>query len=84
MITVITEIIKQVTDSLSLSDIVSLNKTLLLADQIQLTDNVYVNKILTISDGMALAEVVEKSVQGIVKTRIFLIIGDLAVQLTGD
>ena len=30
------------------------------------------------------AEVVEKSVQGVVKTKIFLIIGDLAVQLTGD
>jgi len=84
LITVITEIIKQVTDSLSLSDIVGLNKSLLLADQIQLTDNVYVNKILIISDYMALAEVVEKSVQGVVKTRIFLIMGDLAIQLTGD
>jgi hypothetical protein len=84
LITVITEIIKQVTDSLSLSDIVSLNKALVLADQIQLTDNVYVNKILIISDYMALVEVVEKSVQGVVKTRIFLIIGDLAIQLTGD
>jgi len=84
LITVITEIIKQVTDSLSLSDGVGLNKALLVADQIRLTDNVYVNKILIISDSMALAEVVEKSVQGVVKTRIFLIIGDLAIQLTGD
>ena len=83
LITVITETIKQVTDSLSLSDILGLNKTLLVADQIRLTDNVYVNKILIISDSMALAEVVEKSVQGVVKTRIFLIIGDLAIQLTG-
>ena len=71
------------TDSLSLSDAVSLNKTLLLADQIQLTDNVYVNKILIISDDMALVEVVEKSVQGVVKTKIFLIMGNLAIQLTG-
>jgi len=84
LVTVITEIIKQVTDSLSLSDIVSLNKALVLADQIQLTDNVYVNKILIISDYMALVEVVEKSVQGVVKTKIFLIMGDLAIQLTGD
>ena len=83
MITAITEIINQVTDSLNLSDAVSLNKTLLLADQIQLTDNVYVNKILIISDDMALVEVVEKSVQGVVKTKVFLIIGDLAIQLTG-
>jgi hypothetical protein len=83
LITVITEIIKQVTDSLSLSDIVSLNKALLVADQIRLTDNVYVNKILIISDSMALAEVVEKSVQGVVKTKVFLIMGDLAIQLTG-
>jgi len=60
-----------------------LNKALVLADQIRLTDNVYVNKILIISDYMALAEVVEKSVQGVVKTRIFLVMGDLAIQLTG-
>jgi hypothetical protein len=83
LITVMTEIVKQVTDSLSLSEAVSLNKALLLADQIQLTDNVYVNKILTVSDDVALAEVVEKSVQGVVKTKVFLIIGDLAIQLTG-
>jgi len=30
------------------------------------------------------AEVVEKSVQGVVKTKVFLIMGDLAIQLTGD
>jgi len=30
------------------------------------------------------AEVVEKSVQGVVKTKVFLIMGNLAIQLTGD
>ena len=30
------------------------------------------------------AEVVEKSVQGVIKTKVFLIMGDLAIQLTGD
>jgi hypothetical protein len=30
------------------------------------------------------AEVVEKSVQGVIKTKVFLIMGNLAIQLTGD
>jgi DNA-binding transcriptional regulator GbsR (MarR family) len=30
------------------------------------------------------AEVVEKSVQRVIKTKVFLIMGNLAIQLTGD
>jgi hypothetical protein len=83
-VSVVSEMVKQVMDSVGVSDFVGLDKVLLLGDHVGLTDNVYVNKILVISDEMALVEVVEKSVQGVVKTRVFLVLGDLAVQLTGD
>jgi len=83
LVTVITEITKAVTDTIGLSEQVSANKALLLMDQIQLTENIYVNKILTISDQMALVEIVEKTVSGLVKTKIFLVMGDLAIQLSG-
>jgi hypothetical protein len=54
-----------------------------IADAMGLSENVYVSKILIISDQMALVEVVEKTVAGQVKTKIFLLIGDLAIQITG-
>lgn len=84
LIDVITEIVKEVTDSMALSDQVLINKTLLLPDQIELSDNVYVNKIIIVSDQTTLVEVVEKAVAGVVKTKIFLIMGNIAIQLTGD
>jgi hypothetical protein len=52
-------------------------------DSIGLWDNAYINKTLIISDQMVLAEIVEKTVAGAVKTRIFLIVGDLAIQIAG-
>jgi hypothetical protein len=84
LVTVVTEAIRQVTDGVSLSDGVGLDRALLVADEVGLADNVYVGKVLAVSDGVVLVEVVEKSVQGVVKTRVFLVLGDLAVQLTGD
>jgi len=83
LITVLTGIIKQVADNLGLSDVVAVGKTLLLGDQIQSADNAYVDKVLLISEQVSLVEVVEKTTVGEVKTRIFLIVGDLAIQLTG-
>lgn len=73
----------QVLDVLSSSDLASVDKALSLEDLIGLGDNAYVNKLLEISDFVALAEVVEKGVGGAAKTRIFLILGDVAIQLTG-
>ena len=73
----------QVLDLLGLGDAVSIDKALLLVDQIQLSDNAYVDKVLAVSDGIALVEVVEKGVTGAVRTKIFLVLGDVAIQLTG-
>jgi len=84
LVEVVTEIIKSVGDSVGLSEQVLASKALFLADEIQLMENVYVDRILIVSDEVALAEIVEKGVAGVVKTRFFLILGDLAVQLTGD
>jgi hypothetical protein len=84
LLDVLTEIVKRVSDSVSVSDAVGLGKALLVGDQIGLGDGVYVSKVLAVSDGVGLVEVVDKSVHGVVKTRVFLILGDLAVQLTGD
>jgi len=83
LVSVLAELVKHVTDSVGVSDVVGLDKVLLLGDQIRLAENVFVNKVLVVSDGVFLVEVVEKSVHGVVKTRVFLVLGDLAVQLTG-
>lgn len=73
-----------VSDTMNLVDAVSTPMRVLHAvDSIGLWDNAYINKTLIISDQMALAEIVEKTVAGAVKTRIFLIVGDLAIQIAG-
>ena len=73
-----------VSDTLNLVDAVSTPSRILHAlDSIGLSDNAFVNKILIVSDQIALAEIVEKTVAGGVKTRIFLVLGDLAVQVCG-
>ena len=79
-------ILKQlrVIDAINLADAVSTPSRILHAlDSICLSDNAYVNKILIVSDQIALAEIVEKTVAGAVKTRIFLVLGDLAIQVCG-
>ena len=73
----------QVFDVLGLVDVISVDKVLLVGDLIGLDDNVYVSKVLVVSDEIALVEVVEKGVAGVAKTRVFLILGDLAIQLCG-
>jgi hypothetical protein len=73
-----------VSDTMNLVDAVSTPMRVLHAvDSIGLWDNAYINKTLIISDQIALAEIVEKTVAGAVKTRIFLIVGDLAIQIAG-
>ena len=83
LVDVVTEIVKCVSDSVSVLDGVGLGKALLVGDGVGLGDGVFVGKVLTVSDGVFLVEVVDKSVHGVVKTRVFLVLGDLAVQLTG-
>lgn len=84
LVTVFTGVVNEVADSVGLSDTAGLDKVLSLSDQIQLADNVYVSKILVVSDQASLIEVVEKTVAGAVKTRVFLVLGDLAIQLTRE
>ena len=41
-------------------------------------------KLLKLNENVFLAEIVECGVGGTKKTRLFLILGDLAIQLSGD
>jgi hypothetical protein len=82
---IIGEVMKYVTDSVSSADLVSTPSRVLRAlEAIGVADNVVVNKVLQITETVSLAEIVEVGVGGVKKTRLFLILGDLAVQLTGD
>jgi hypothetical protein len=82
---IIGEVMKYVTDSVSSADLVSTPSRVLRAlEAIGAADNVAVNKVLQITETVSLAEIVEVGVGGVKKTRLFLILGDLAVQLTGD
>jgi hypothetical protein len=82
---IIGEVIKYVTDSVSSADLVSTPSRVLRAlEAIGATDNAVVNKVLQITETVSLAEIVEVGVGGVKKTKLFLILGDLAVQLTGD
>jgi hypothetical protein len=72
-------------DALTLVDAASTPSRVLQAlDAFGLTDDSYVNKTLQINETIRLVEVVETGAVGVKKTRLFLIIGDLAVQLTGN
>ena len=75
----------KIPDTLTLFDTASTPSRVLQAlDTVGLSDYSLVNKTLQINETISLAEVVETGVGGVKKTRLFLIIGDLAVQLTGD
>lgn len=53
-------------------------------EAIGLTDNIAALKVLQVTDAVALVEVVASGAGGAKKTRLFLLIGDLAVQLTSE
>jgi hypothetical protein len=73
-----------VSDAMNLFDQASRHKpSVTITDVIGLSDNAYVSKILMISDQTALVETVEKGVGGMVRTRVFLVLGDLAIQVCG-
>jgi hypothetical protein len=73
-----------VSDVLSMFDEVFGDKPLVaVADLLELSDGACVAKFLVVSDQVAFVEVVEKVVGGGVRTRVFLVLGDLAVQLCG-
>lgn len=73
------------TDMVPLSDVaLTPSRVLQAREAVGLADNFVVNKVLQITETVSLAEIVEVGVGGVKKTRLFLILGDLAVQLTGD
>ncbi len=72
-------------DSVSLADTTSMPARVLQAlDSIGIGDTALVSKLLVLTEGVSLVEIVERGVGGALKTRLFLILGDLAVQLTGN
>ena len=71
-------------DQITITDQVSTPTRILQAlDTIGLSDTLYVNKTLIITDQIGLAEVVEVGKGGAQKTKLFLILGDLAIQIQG-
>jgi hypothetical protein len=72
-------------DTLTLVDAISAPSRVLKAlDAVGATDNAVVNKVLQITETVSLAEIVQVGVGGVKKTKLFLILGDLAVQLTSE
>jgi hypothetical protein len=73
------------TDSVELVDAALTPARVLKAlDAAGLADNSAVNKVLLITETDSLAEIVQVDAGGAKKTKLLLILGDLAVQLTGD
>jgi hypothetical protein len=73
-----------VSDTMSILDLVFRHwPSVAIMDALVLAEGIAAAKTLAIADQMVLAEVVEKTVAGAVKTRIFLIVGDLAIQIVG-
>jgi len=72
-------------DAVALSDAVSTPSRILRAlDQVGLADGALVNKVLQVIESISLVEVVEVGVGGAKKTKLFLVLGDLAIQLSSD
>jgi hypothetical protein len=72
-------------DSVSLADATSTPARVLHAlDSIGIGDTALVSKLLVLTEEVSLVEIVERGIGGALKTRLFLILGDLAVQLTGN
>lgn len=73
-----------VADSAGMSDVVLTGKNIVTADAVNFADSIIVNKVFQVTETIQLVETVQVGVVGAKKTRLFLLIGDLAVQLTGE
>jgi hypothetical protein len=71
-------------DSVDVNDAVLTDKTVVTADAVNLAGSLIVNKALQLTETINLFETVQVGVGGAKKTKLFLIIGDLAVQLAGE
>jgi hypothetical protein len=73
-----------VSDAFSLVDAMATPERFLSAiDRLGLSDSAAVSKVLVVSDMVSVVEVVEVGMGGAQKTKMFLLLGDLAIQLTG-
>ena len=73
-----------ITDAVSLADITSTPTRILQAlDSMGLSETAAVSKLLMLEDEVCLVEVVEQGIGG-ARTKLFLVLGDLAIQLTGN
>jgi hypothetical protein len=73
-----------ISDAVNLVDAAQIpSKILKVLDSVGLGDAVKVDKALIVSDQIALVEVVYAFLP-VKKTKLFLIVGNLAIQLTGD
>jgi hypothetical protein len=78
-------ILKTVADAVGLTDLALLNKTVIAGDVVSvLEEAILTTRLLGIADSVSLVEVVETGVAGARKTKLFLVFGDLALQITGD
>jgi hypothetical protein len=80
----------KVLKSLNVSDVIGLvdavstpSRVLRALDVVGLADGAFVDKVLLVNDNVSLVEVVEVGT-GAKKTKLFLVIGDLALQISGD
>jgi hypothetical protein len=80
---VVGAVVKYVGDVVGLVEGIRLDRVLSVLDCVGFVDGAFVGKVLAVSDGVVLVEVVEKGVAGVVRTKLFLVLGDLAVQLCG-
>lgn len=67
-----------------MSDVVLTVKIVVLADAVNFTDNIIVDKVLQVTETINLVEPGQAGVGSVKKTRLFFILGDFAVQLTGE
>jgi hypothetical protein len=75
----------KMSDTVTLADVaLTPSRVLQVLEAIGAADNAVVNKVLQITETVSLAEIVEVGTGGVKKTKLFLILGDLTVQLTGD
>jgi hypothetical protein len=72
------------TDSVDVNDAALTDKAVVIADAVNLAGSIIVDKVLQVTETINLVETVQVGVGSVKKTKLFLIIGDLAVQLTGE
>jgi hypothetical protein len=71
-------------DFVGVNDLVFTGKIVVTADAVNFADSLSVTKVLQVTETVYLVETVQVGVGGAKKTRLFLLLGALAVQLTGE